>query len=189
MIKEKTALLLVDLQKEHMPGGALEMLGSEYASQQAARLVAHWKDNNWPIFALGREIDNAYVPFFKKGSDGALLCEGLSETDFCKVFHRETASVVDLEDFFKLINELGIQSIVVCGMPIDSSILSFVIEANRRNYTCEVAFDACATRDLVFKNVKVDAANIQCVVLAAIESNFAKVSSVEEIMSRSDNFA
>jgi nicotinamidase-related amidase len=49
----KTALLLVDIQKEYFPGGAMPLDGPVEAAVQAKKLLAHFRYNHLPaIFTM-----------------------------------------------------------------------------------------------------------------------------------------
>jgi nicotinamidase-related amidase len=50
-----------------------------------------------------------------------------------------------------------------------------------RGYTCIVAHDACATRNLVFNDIDIPATHVHGAYMAALGAVYAKVISAEEI--------
>ncbi len=50
-------------------------------------------------------------------------------------------------------------------------------------YSCTVIEDGCATRDLEFGGMKVEAAQVQAAFMAALSSPFAKISSTRSLAS------
>ena len=49
-------------------------------------------------------------------------------------------------------------------------------------FSCTLINDACATRDLVFNDQKVKAADVQTAYMAALNGTFAKVFSTEQFL-------
>ncbi len=45
----KTALILIDIQKDYFPGGRMELVGPLEASRNAGRLLAVFRAENLPI--------------------------------------------------------------------------------------------------------------------------------------------
>ena len=74
-----------------------------------------------------------------------------------------------------------IRNIIICGAMTHMCVDSTTRAAFDMGYRCEVAGDACATRDLFFKGETISAREVQGAFLAALGSVFAEILSVAEI--------
>ena len=46
----KSALILIDIQNDYFPGGAMELAGMSQAAAKARELLAAWREARRPIF-------------------------------------------------------------------------------------------------------------------------------------------
>jgi nicotinamidase-related amidase len=175
------ALLLVDLQNDYFPGGAMELAGSPEAGIQAGMLLQAFRRAGRPIIHIQHLAARPGATFFLPGTRGAEIHPGVAplpdETLFQKHFpnsFRETP----LESHLR---GLGITQLVIAGMMTHMCIDTTVRAAFDFGFSCQLAQDACATRDLTGQGVKVPAAQVQAAFLAALDGTFAKVLSVNEL--------
>src|SRR6185312_16775895 len=67
----KTALLIVDIQKDYFPGGAMQLVGSEAAAERAAALLASFRERGLPVVHIQHLAKRAGASFFVPGTRGA----------------------------------------------------------------------------------------------------------------------
>ena len=48
----KTGLILVDIQNDYFPGGAMELVGIRQAATKAKELLSLFRENRWPTFHI-----------------------------------------------------------------------------------------------------------------------------------------
>jgi len=176
-----TALLIIDIQNDYFPGGAMELAGSEAAGQQAAKLIEACRSKGLPVIHIQHISTRPGASFFVPGTPGvdihASVLPRAGETVIQKNFpnsFRDTPLLQHLRDH-------QITRLVIAGMMTQMCIDTTVRAAADLGFACSLAHDACATRSLSFGGVDVPAASVQAAFLAALNGLFAKVQSVDEL--------
>jgi nicotinamidase-related amidase len=89
-----------------------------------------------------------------------------------------------LETYLKSLN---VDKLVVCGMMTNMCVDATVRSARDKNFSIQLAADACATRALEFGGNKVSASDVQTAFLAGLNGFYSKVCSTEEILAELDS--
>lgn len=180
----KTALLLVDIQNDYFPNGKMELRNADEASEYAKRILQHFRETNQPIFHIQHVSIQENATFFLPNTEGVHIHEKVrpfqQETVILKHFpnsFRETPLLKELQN-------LQIEQVVICGMMTHMCIDATVRAAFDFGFTCTVVHDACATKDLIFKNVSIPAVYIHNTILAALNGVYAEVISEAEFLKR-----
>ncbi|HXZ49549.1 MAG TPA: cysteine hydrolase family protein [Usitatibacter sp.] len=178
----KTALLIVDIQNDYFPGGAMQLVGSPEAGEKAARLLAAFRERGAPVIHMQHVSRRPGAAFFVEGTEGVKIHECVaplaSETVFRKHFpnsFRETP----LADHLRA---QGAGRLVVAGMMTHMCIDTTARAAADLGFEVQLAHDACATRDLAFGGVTVAAREVQAAFVASLNGLFAKALTVAEIL-------
>src|SRR5436189_5692096 len=66
-----TALVLIDLQNDYFPGGAMELVGSDEAVMHARMLLESFRSRGWPLFHIQHISKRPGATFFLPGTKGA----------------------------------------------------------------------------------------------------------------------
>src|SRR5512139_1958410 len=100
-----TALLIVDIQNDYFPGGAMEVAGAEAAAAQAARLLAAFRERGRPVVHMQHVSTRQGATFFLPDTPGVQIHgsvrPGPGETVFRKHFpnsFRDTPLLEHLRD-------------------------------------------------------------------------------------------
>jgi len=176
-----TALLLIDLQNDYFPGGAMELVGAEPAVQQAAHLLQAFRQRSLPVFHVQHVSKRPGATFFLPDTKGVEIHpavrpgpgEALVTKHFPNSF-RETALLADLKT-------AGITKLVVAGMMTHMCVDSSVRAAADLGFQCALAQDGCATRDLQLGSEKVAAAQVHLAYLAGLNGLFAQVQPAQKL--------
>jgi len=177
-----TALMLVDVQKDYFPGGKMELVGSVDAGRQAGRLLAYFRDENLPIIHIRHLSVRKDAAFFLPGTDGIDFHENVRPAAGEKVFEKVFPNSFRDTGLKAHLDSLGVRKLVVCGMMSHMCVDATVRAAFDFGYTCLVAHNACATRDLVFNGVAIAARDVHGAFMAALAAVYAGVQSTEEII-------
>lgn len=168
------ALLIIDIQNDYFPGGAMELVGSEAAGKVAAKVKAHFRDQDLPIINIQHIAIREGATFFLPGTPGAEIHEsvaiGEGESHIAKHYpnsFRET----NLAD---TLSGLGVNDLTVVGMMTHMCVDTTVRAASDAGFKVTLISDACATRNLTFGHT-VAAADVQAAYLAALDGSFANV--------------
>lgn len=175
------ALLLIDIQNDYFPGGAMPLAGAEAAAAGAARLLAHHRQRGLPVIHVQHIATRPGATFFLPGTPGAGIHpsvapapgELLVRKHYPNSF-RETGLLAHLRD-------AGITHLTMAGMMTHRCIDTTVRAATDLGFDCTLAGDACATRDLEFRGMMVPAAQVQAAFLAALDGVFARVFNTSEL--------
>jgi nicotinamidase-related amidase len=76
----------------------------------------------------------------------------------------------------------GTKELVICGMMSHMCIDTTTRAAFDLGYSCMVAHDACATRNMTFNGIEIPANHVHGAYMTALGAVFAKVLSAEEII-------
>ncbi|TRZ97252.1 MAG: cysteine hydrolase [Rhodocyclaceae bacterium] len=176
-----TALLIIDIQNDYFPGGAMELAGSVEAGEQARKLIGACRRKALPLVHVQHISNYPGATFFRPDTKGveihpcALPREGevVIRKHFPNSF-RETSLLEHLRD--KKVTRL-----IVAGMMTHMCVDTTVRAAADLGFACSLAHDACATKALSFGGAEVPAPGVQTAFIAALNGLFAKVQSVDEL--------
>jgi nicotinamidase-related amidase len=179
-----TALVIVDIQNDYFPEGKMPLGGPVEASQQAARLLDHFRATHRPIIHIQHLAVRPGATFFLPGTPGAdfhlnvqpLPDETIVQKNFPNSF-RET-------QLLDVLREQQVNRLVICGMQTNMCVDAITRAAADFGFECTVAADACAARNLTFDGVTVPADQVHHAFLAALNGSYAKVLKVDQILAQ-----
>ncbi len=147
-IKERTALLLVDLQNDYFDFGRFPLEQINDATHNALLLLSHFRKEALPIIHIQHIFKDSQAPFFACGSEGVNIHQSVKpiENEIVIVKH-QIDSFIDTELDQKLI-ELGIDKLVVVGAMAQACIQTLCRTATFKGYQCQLVEDAIAAPSL-----------------------------------------
>lgn len=176
-----TALLLIDIQDDYFPGGAMELAGSREAGEQAAALLAAFRDKARQVIHVQHVSTRAGATFFLPDTPGVeihpCVAPQAGETVIRKHFPNSFRETTLLDQ----LRSRQITDLVIAGMMTHMCVDTTVRAAFDLGFACRLAHDACATRSLVFGGSTVAAADVQTAFVASLNGLFAKVQSAAEL--------
>ena len=169
------ALVVVDIQNDYFPGGAMELVGSTEAASVAAKVKAHFKAEGLPVFMVQHISTRPNATFFLPNTRGVEIHESvkLEEGDQHVVKHypnsfRET-------NLLELLQTQGVEELTIVGMMTHMCVDTTVRAASDLGFKVELIGNACATKNLEHDGRIVAAADVHAAYLAAIHGSFAAV--------------
>ena len=176
------ALLLIDIQNDYFPGGAVPLHEMEAAAAQAARLLSHFRARGEPVIHVQHLSVRQGATFFIPGTPGAehhplvkpLAAEPVIQKNFPNSFRASTLTDTLLAHEVKELVIVGAMS----HMCIDATTRA----AFDAGYTCKVAADACTTRALQFQGEEIAATTVHASFMAALSSPYAQVDSTTALL-------
>ncbi len=175
------ALLLVDIQNDYFPGGAMELVGSPEAGKQAEALLQGFRAAERPVVHLQHVSTRPGATFFLPGTEGVKIHPSLAALPGEPVFQKHYPNSFRETPLLGHLRDQGIDQLVIAGMMTHMCIDATVRAAADLGFQCQLAQDACATRDLTHQGVTVLAAQVQAAFLAALDGTFARVMTVQDI--------
>ncbi len=171
---ERTAVVMIDMQRDFLePGGFGETLGNDVSLLQAAVapckallevtrrrgiLIVHTREghradlSDAPKAKLERGAPSLRIG--APGPMGRILIRGEAGHDIVpELYPRSGEPVVDkpgkgafyATDLASILNNRGIENLIVCGVTTEVCVHTTVREANDRGYRCIVPSDCCAS--------------------------------------------
>lgn len=176
-----TALLVIDIQNDYFPGGAMELEGAQAAGEKAAAALASFRKRGLPVIHIRHLSVRPGATFFIPGTKGADIHETVRpqaselvvEKNFPNSF-RSTALQEQLE-------KNGIKNVVVAGMMTHMCVDATVRQAADLGYKVTLLADACATRAQSFGGETIPARQVHGAFLAALNGFYAKVVNTHEL--------
>lgn len=175
------ALLLVDIQNDYFPGGAMELVGSAQAAARAAELLHAFRRKALPIVHIQHVAARPGATFFLPGTVGMRFHPEVAPLAGEPVFQKHFPNSFRDTPLLAYLRDHDIKRLVIAGMMTHMCVDSTTRAAFDLGFGCVLAQDACATRDLSFGNVTVAAAEVQTAFLAALHGLFAEVLPSEAI--------
>jgi len=182
-------LIIVDLQNDYFPGGNMELVGIVEAAANAQILLHKFRKAKLPVIHIRHISARPGATFFLPGTDGAEISQTVTpagdEIVVVKNFPNSFRGTALLE----ILEKTKPGNLVICGAMSHMCIDATTRAAFDLGFNCTVAEDACATRDLIFKNETIKAADVHASFMAALSVPYAKVISTKEIIENQEKSA
>jgi nicotinamidase-related amidase len=179
------ALLLIDIQNDYFPGGAMPLHEPLAAAANAALILSKFRERGEKIIHVQHIATRADATFFLPGTVGAEIHPSVApqgdEVVVIKHFpnsFRETTLLQTLRDS-------KVDSLVIVGMMTHMCVDTTVRAASDLGFRCTLVADACATRSLQHAGQTVSAENVQLAYLAALSGSFAALVTAETLIASS----
>jgi nicotinamidase-related amidase len=177
-----TALVLIDLQNDYFPGGAMELVGSEEAVAQARTLLETFRARGLPLFHIQHLSKRPGATFFLPNTKGVEIHPAVSPNAGESIVTKHFPSSFRATTLFENLRAAGATKLVFAGMMTHMCVDTTVRAAADLGFECQLAQDGCATRALQFSGSQVEAPQVQMAYLAALNGAFAKVQPAQAIV-------
>ena len=166
----KTALLLIDIQNFYFPGGKSELFEPVKAAENAAKLLAEFRNNGMPVIHVRHNSD----------TEGEIhkLVEPLPGEN---VISKNEVNCFAGTDLLNYLKANGITNLVICGMQTHMCVEAATRAASDLGFNCTLIHDACATKDLVFEDRIIKAADVHYSTLSTLRY-YSRVISTKEFL-------
>lgn len=175
------ALLLVDIQNDYFPGGAMELDGSVPAGDAAGRLLRAFRQKSKRVIHIQHVSIRPGATFFLPETKGVDIHDSVAPVAGEPVFRKNHPNSFRETPLLDHLRQHQVTELVIAGMMTQMCIDTTTRAAADLGFQCFLAHDACATRSQSFAGVTVPAAQVQTAFLAALNGSFAKVQSVEQL--------
>jgi Amidases related to nicotinamidase len=144
------ALLIVDIQNDYFPGGAMELVGSAEAAERAAALLPRFRTRGLPVIHMQHVSLRPGATFFLPKTEGVKIHASVTP-DGIRDRHREALPEQLPRDAApRSPARQGHRPAAIAGMMTHMCIDTTTRAAADLGFECQLAHDACATRDLAF---------------------------------------
>lgn len=178
----KTALLLIDIQKDYFPGGRMEVDGSLQAALNAKKLLERFRCDNLPVIHIQHISSRPNATFFLPETDGIDFHEYVMPINGETVFTKHYPNSFRSTGLSDMLERSSIKHLVIAGMMTQMCIDATTRAAFDLHYECTVISDACAARAQSFGGVDVEAAKVHAAFLSALGAVYARVVTAGEYL-------
>lgn len=170
------------IQNDYFSDGRMELVGSIQAAAATARLLAAFRKRSWPVIHIQHISIQPGATFFLPESHGVAIHSSVSPLATEPVITKHSPNSFRGTGLQEHLRILGIDTLLVCGMMSHMCVDATVRAAFDLGYSCIVAHDGCATRELIFNEIVVSAAHVHASYMAALGAVYAQVKRVDEIL-------
>jgi nicotinamidase-related amidase len=180
----KSALILIDIQNDYFPGGAMELAGMNQAAARAQELLTVFRKTRRPIFHVQHLAPGPGAAFFRPETAGVQIHESVRPLPGEAVVRKHYPNAFRDTGLLEVLQGARVEELIICGAMSHMCIDASTRAAFDYGFTCTVIHDACATRDLVFQGRTIPAAQVHGAFMAALGMRFATVVALEEFLRR-----
>jgi len=173
------ALIVIDLQNDYFGGGNMELVNIDATLKKTNKLIQFAREQRYKIFII-QHFAAKGASFFAPKTEGVEINKDLDIQSGIIISKNYPNSFRET----KLHEELqanNIDSIIICGAMSHMCIDTTVRAGFDLGYKIELASDACATRDLEFKDEIIKAKDVHNSFMSALGSAFCEVKDTNEI--------
>ena len=178
----KTGLILVDIQNDYFPGGKMTLAGMDAAAENAGKLLDYYRVNNRPTFHVQHISNYEGATFFLPDTKGAELNPTIAPLPEEIIIQKHFPNSFRETALLDALNKAELEQVVICGAMSHMCIDATTRAAADLGFSCVLIHDACATRDLVFGDKTVQAADVHASFMAALGSAYAQVVSCNDFL-------
>jgi nicotinamidase-related amidase len=177
----KTALLVIDFQKDHFPGGKHPLVNALDAAQKAYMILQCFREHSGHHVHIQHISQNPDATFFISGDRGTDIHDSVAHFEGEPIVYKHEPNAFLDTELLELLRTWEVERLVVCGMMTHLDVDATVRAATEFGFQVIVAEDACATHDLPQGDTIIPADLVQNSFLAAFRS-YSKVMKSEEIL-------
>ncbi|HWA38924.1 MAG TPA: cysteine hydrolase family protein [Burkholderiales bacterium] len=176
-----TALVIIDIQNDYFPGGAMELEGADAAGEKAGKVLEKFRKEGLPVIHVRHLSVRPGSTFFLPGTKGADIHKSVVPSSGETVVEKNFPNSFRNTNLEEKLKSQGIRNLVVAGMMTHMCVDATVRQAADLGYKVTLLGDACATRAQAYAGEKVPAKQVHAAFLAALNGFYAKVIPTHEL--------
>jgi nicotinamidase-related amidase len=176
-----SALLIIDVQNDYFPGGAMELEGADTAGTKAGMAIKSFREKNLPVLHVRHLSVRAGATFFLPGTRGAEIHASVQPANGETVIEKNFPNAFRNTSLREELERLKVKNLVVAGMMTHMCVDASVRHAADLGYKITLLGDACATRAQSYGGETVPARQVHAAFLAALHGFYAKVVDTHEL--------
>jgi nicotinamidase-related amidase len=176
-----TALIVIDIQNDYFPGGAMELEGAEAAGLRANEALARFRGKKLPVIHVRHLSLRPGATFFLPGTRGAEIHASVLPLEGETVIEKSFPNSFRQTRLEEILKGSGVKNVVMAGMMTHMCVDASVRQAVDLGYKVTLLADACATRAQSFGGETIPARQVHAAFLAALNGFYAKVVNAHEL--------
>lgn len=169
------ALIIVDIQNDYFENGAMELVGSLEASENAKKILSKFRNEKLPIVHIQHLSVAPGSFFFLPETEGQKIHDHVKPLENEKVIEKYYPNSFRETELLEYLQSHQVTDLVFVGMMTHMCIDATVRAAKDLGFNCTVIGDATATKDLEINGSNAMAADVQTAFLAGLNFFYAEV--------------
>ncbi|HET7579688.1 MAG TPA: cysteine hydrolase family protein [Bacillales bacterium] len=179
----KTALLVIDMQKDYFPGGRMELEGTHAAAQNVKTLLGRFRKIGDPIVFMQHVSLSEQTGFFLQDTEGIDIHESVEPQHGEVVMQKHFPNSFRGTDLLEYLKRRDVKQLVICGAMSHMCVDATTRAAVDYGFRCTVVEDACATKRLVFNGDEIPAGHVHGTIMAALNGIYAEITDTDHFLS------
>lgn len=177
----RTALLVIDIQKDYFPGGKYPLVNPESAAKNAYMLLQCFREHGGYHVHIQHISLEPDATFFIKGDSGSDIHDLVAHFEGEPIVYKHEPNSFLNTNLLELLKSWEVERVLITGMMTHMCVDATARAASDFGFQIIVAEDACATRDLKYGYTIISAEHVHKSFLAALQS-YGTVMKSEEII-------
>ena len=177
----KTALLVIDIQKDYFPGGKFPLVNPEEAAKMAYMLLQCFREHGGHHVHIQHIAIKPDATFFIRGDVGSDIHDLVAHFEGEPIVYKHYPKSFRETNLLEMLKDWGIERVVITGMMTHMCVDATARAAADFGFQVIIAEDACATRDLQYGDTVIPSEQVHKAFLAALKS-YGKVMKSEEVI-------
>ncbi len=177
----KTALLVIDIQKDYFPGGKYPLVDPLPAAQKAYMLLQCFREHGGHHVHVQHISTEPNATFFIRGDSGSDIHDAVAHFEGEPIVYKHYPNSFRETNLLEILKGCGIERVVITGMMTHMCVDATARAAADLGFKVIVAEDACATRDLTYDDTVIPAEHVHKAFLAALKS-YGQVMKADEVI-------
>jgi nicotinamidase-related amidase len=185
------ALIIVDVQNDYFPGGALPTWNPVETAEACATLIKKFRDEKKEVVYVVHHISDEQkknFPALIKGTHGAEIHDIVKPLPTEKIIAKQDVSSFVRTNLKEYLNSKGIENLTVIGMMIHNCVNATVYSAADEGFKTIVVEEAVNTIEQKLHDKVVPAPQIKESFLAGIQFAYSKVYKLEDVLNDNYNY-
>ncbi len=179
----KTALLIIDIQKDYFPGGKMELVNPLEAAKKAYSILQCFREHGGYHIHIQHISLKTDAAFFVKGDSGSDIHDSVAHFEGEPIVYKHYPNSFRETNLLEMLKEWDVERVVITGMMTHMCVDATARAAADFGFKVIIAEDACATRDLKYGGTVIPADHVHKAFLAALKS-YGQVMKSEEVIAR-----
>jgi len=176
------ALIIIDIQNDYFPGGKWELDQMDTAAETAASVLAAARAAGDLIVHVHHVFPTVEAPFFVPNSKGAEIHKSMEPGDGEAMVKKHHINAFRDTNLKTILDENSITDVTIIGAMSHMCIDAAVRAAADFGYIVTVVEDACACRDLEFKEKTIPASEVHAAYMSALGFAYATVTTAADYL-------
>jgi nicotinamidase-related amidase len=177
-----SALVLIDIQQDYFPGGAMELAGMAEAAARAREVLTAFRRARRPIFHVQHLALGPGATFFRPDTPGVEIHPSVQPLPGEVIITKHFPNAFRDTGLLEMLLTADVGELIVGGAMSHMCVDATTRAAFDYGFQCTVIHDACASRDLVFAGRTIPAAHVHGAFMAALGMRYARVVALKEFL-------